>query len=85
MQCGDDFVRRLNNSRDRVNESLVITRLMPFDRWKDRRYDIRRAALLRKKNLNARACGLRCLDKDESVLVGNDHEAVLPCNLSHDQ
>jgi hypothetical protein len=85
VQCGDDFVGPLNEWRNRINESLVITRLMPFDRWKDRRYDIRQAALLREKNLNARACGLRCLDKDEPVLVGNDHEAVLPCNLSHDQ
>jgi hypothetical protein len=58
---------------------------MPFDRWKDRRYDIGRAALLREKNLNARPCGLRCLDKDESVFVRNDHGAVLPINLSHDQ
>ena len=51
---------------------------MPFDRWKDRRHDIRRAALLGEKNLNARACGLRRLDKDESVFVRNDHGAVLP-------
>ena len=78
MQCRDDSVRPLNNRWDRINESLVITRLMPFDRWKDRRHDIRRAALLGEKNLNARACGLRGLDKDESVFVRNDHGAVLP-------
>ncbi len=77
MQYGDDFVRPLNNFRDWVNESLVITRLMPFDRWKDRRYDIRRAALLRKKNLNARAGGLRRFDKDESVFVRDDHGTVV--------
>ena len=85
LQCGDDFVWPLNNCRDRIDESLVITRLMPCDWWKDRRHDIRRAALLRKKNLNARACGLRCLDKDESVFVRNDHGAALSGNLSHDR
>ena len=84
-QCGEDLVRPLNNCRDRIDESFVITRLVPFDRWKDRRYDIRRAALLREKNLNARACGLRCLDKDESILVRNDHGAVLFSTLSHGQ
>jgi hypothetical protein len=78
LQCGDDFVWPLKNCRDRINESFMITRLMPFDRWKDRRHDICRAALLRKKNLNARACGLRRLDENESVFVRNDHGAMLP-------
>jgi hypothetical protein len=34
--------------------------------------------LLGEKNLNARACGLRRLDKDESVFVRNDHGVGLP-------
>ena len=84
-QRREEFDWAFEDFGDGIDESLVITRLMPFDRWKDRRHDIRRAALLGEKNLNARACGLRRLNKDESVLVRNDHEAVLPCNLSHDQ
>jgi hypothetical protein len=85
LQCGGDFVWPLNNCRDRIDESLVITRLMTCDWWKDRRYDIGRTALLREENLNARAGSLRRLEEDESVFVRNDHGAVLPINLSHDQ
>ncbi len=84
-QRREEFAWAFEDFGDGIDESLVITRLMPFDRWKDRRHDIGRAALLREKNLNARACGLRRLDKDESVFVRNDHGAVLPINLSHDQ
>jgi hypothetical protein len=72
---GEEFAWAFEDFGDGIDESLVISRPMPFDRRKDRRYDIRRVALLGKKNLNARACGLRRLDKDESVLVRNDHGA----------
>src|SRR4030095_13904066 len=72
-QRREEFAWAFENFGHGIDKSLVITRLMPFDRRKDRRHNIRRAALLREKNLDARACGLRRLDKDESVLVRNDH------------
>jgi len=75
-QRGEEFAWAFKDFGDGIDESLVITSLMPFDRWKDRRHDIRRAALLCEKNLNARARRLRCLNKDKLVFVRNDHETV---------
>src|SRR4029453_402950 len=77
-QRGEELAWAFEDFGDGIDESFVITRLMPFDWWKDRRHDVRRATLLREKNLNAFACGLRCLDKNKSVFVRNDHGAVLP-------
>jgi hypothetical protein len=59
---------------------------MSFDRWFDRRYDIGGATVFRKKDLDARARSLCCLDKDEFVFVGQDHGASLrrASNRSHD-
>ena len=72
-QRREEFAWAFEDFRDGTDESLVITRLMPFDWWKDLGHDIGRAALLREKNLDARACGFRRLDKDEPVFMGNDH------------
>jgi len=75
-QRGQDFVRSLKNFRDRVDEPLVIARLVPFDGRSDRCHDVCGAALFRQKNLNARACGLCRFDKDKLVFVRNDHRPV---------
>ena len=82
-QRREEFAWAFEDFGDGIDESLVITRLMPCHRWKDRGHNIGRAALLRKKNLDARAGRLRRLDKDELVFMRNDHGAVLPDNLSH--
>jgi hypothetical protein len=48
---------------------------MAFDGRLDRGQDIRRPAVFRKKDLDTRACGFCCLDKDEFMFVGQDHAA----------
>ncbi len=68
-QRGKDSARSFEDFRNGVNESLVIARLMSFDRRRDRRDDVSRAAIFRKENLNASACGLCRLDKDEFIFV----------------
>src|SRR5215471_5466571 len=51
-----------------VNESLVIARLMPFDRWHNRRHDVLRATVFGQEHFDTRASGFRRFDKNESVL-----------------
>ncbi len=68
-QRGKEFARSFENFGNRVDESLVITRLMSFDRRRDRRHDVRGAAVSREKNFNAGACSLCRLNKDEFVFV----------------
>jgi hypothetical protein len=59
----------------RINQFLVIARLMPLDRRSDWSYDVSGTALLRQEYLNARARSFRCLDKNEFMFVRNDHRA----------
>jgi len=56
-----------------IDESLIISRLMTFDRRPNRRHDISRAAVLREEHLNAGAGGFCRLDEDEFVFVRKDH------------
>src|SRR5438874_4677755 len=72
-QSGEEFTGSFTDFGDRVNESLIIARLMPFNRRCDRRDDVSRAAMSREKNLNAGACGLRRLNEDEFMFVGQNH------------
>src|SRR5439155_23438380 len=53
-QHGKEFARSFEDFGNWIDESLVIARLMSFDRGSNRCHDIRGAALFRKKNLNAR-------------------------------
>src|SRR4029453_7578373 len=46
---------------------------MSFNMWHDRRHDILRTTMFRKEDFDARAGGLRGLDEDEFVFVGQDH------------
>ena len=75
-QRGQEFVRPLKNFGNRIDKSLVVTRLMPRNRRSYRRHDVHGAALLGKENLNARARGFCRLDKDKLVFVRNDHRPV---------
>ena len=56
-----------------INESLVIARLMSFDRRRDRRHDILRSTRFGQKDFDARAGRLRRFDEDEFVFMGQDH------------
>jgi len=75
-QRGEEFAPSFENFGNRVDESLVIARLMPFNRWRDRRDDVSRAAIFRKENLNAGACSLCRLNKDEFIFVRQDHASM---------
>src|SRR6266481_8826385 len=57
LQHGEKPARSFEDFGGWIDESLVVTRLMLRDRRSDRCHDVHGAALLRKKNLNARACG----------------------------
>src|SRR4030095_16569808 len=72
-QYGEKFAGSFDNFRKRINESLVIARLMSFHRRRDRRHDVQRVAVFRKENLNARACGFSRLNKDKLVFVRQNH------------
>ena len=75
-QCGKESGRPLKNYGNRIDETLVVARLMPRDRRSDRGHDVHGARLFRKENLNARAGGFCRLDKDKLVFVRNDHRPV---------
>jgi hypothetical protein len=47
LQRGEKFVRSFEDFGNRINESLVITRLMLFDRRHNRRDDVLRATMSR--------------------------------------
>ena len=68
-QCGKDLAGPFQDFRNRVYEPQVIARSMAFDGWLDRRHDVRRIAMSRKKNFDARARGLRSLNENEFVFV----------------
>jgi hypothetical protein len=69
LQCREEFARSLQDFRDWINESLVIARSMAFDWGLDRRRDVRRTAMSRKKNFDASARGLSSLNENEFVFV----------------
>jgi hypothetical protein len=68
-QCGEDLAWLFQDFRNRVYEPQVIARSMSFDRRLDRRHDVRRIAMSRKKNFDTRARGLRSLNENEFVFV----------------
>ena len=74
-QRGEDLAGLFQDFRDRIYGSQEIAWLMAFDARFDWSQDIGRAALFRKKDFDARACGFCRLDKDEFVFVGQDHRA----------
>src|SRR5438034_377033 len=51
-QRGKDLAWPFENYGDWVDKSLVISRLMPIDRGFDRRHDVARIAVSRKKNFD---------------------------------
>src|ERR1700736_6454940 len=54
-QCREEFARSLYDFRDWVNKSFVIARSMAFNSGLDRRHDVRRTAMSRKKDFDAGA------------------------------
>ena len=76
LQHGEKPARSFEDFGDWIDESLVVAWLMPLDRRSDRRHDVHGAALLRKKDLDTRASGFCCLDKDKLVFVRNNHRPV---------
>jgi len=68
-QRGKEFARPFEDFRNRVNESLVIARLMSFDRRRDRRQDVGGPAVSREENFDARACSFCRLNKNEFIFV----------------
>src|SRR6266480_398552 len=69
LQHREEFARSLYDFRDRVNKSFVIARSMAFDGWLDRRDDVPRIAVSRKKNFDTGARGLRSLNENKFVFV----------------
>ena len=63
--------------RDRVTESFVVTRLVSLDRRIEKGKDIIWTAMLGEKYFKACTRGLDRFNKDEPVLVRNDHRRVL--------
>ena len=49
---------------------------MSFDRRHNRRHDVLRTTMFRQENFNAGAGGLRRLNEDEFVFVGQDHVGI---------
>ena len=72
-QRGEKLAWSFEDFGNRINESFVIARLMSFDRRHNRRDDVLRAAMFRQKDFDACAGGLRRLDENELVFVGQDH------------
>ena len=63
--------------RDRVTESFVVTRLVSLDRRVEKGKDVIWTAMLGEKYFKACTRGLDRFNKDEPVLVRNDHRRVL--------
>src|SRR6267378_4824343 len=63
--------------RDRVTGSFVVTRLVSLDRRVEKGKDIIWTAMLGEKYFKACTRGLDRFNKDELVLVRNDHRRVL--------
>ena len=63
--------------RDRVTGSFVVTRLVSLDRRVEKGKDIIWTAMLGEKYFKACTRGLDRFNKDELVLVRNDHQRVL--------
>ena len=63
--------------RDRVTESFVVTRLVSLDRRVEKGKDVIWTAMLGEKYFKACTRGLDRFNKDELVLVRNDHRRVL--------
>src|SRR6266516_1432897 len=73
LQRIEEFAWSLHDFGNWINKSLVIARLMPFHRRRNRSDDIFGVAVFREEHLNACAGGLRGLDEDEFVFVRKDH------------
>src|ERR1700752_4893733 len=71
-QDGEKFAWSFDDFGNRINQALVITRLMSFHTWHNRCHDVLRATIFRKEDFAARAGSLRGFDADEFVFVGQD-------------
>jgi len=72
-QGSNQSLRLLEKFRYRIDQLFVIARLVSLDRRSDRRYDVFGATLRRQEDLNARARSFCRFDKNEFMLVRNDH------------
>ena len=63
--------------RDASSGSFLVTRLVSLDGGSERGKDVIRPAMLRQKYFKACPCGLDRFNKDEFVLVRNDHRRAL--------
>ena len=73
VQHREKLARTFEDFGNWVNESLVIARLMPFERRRNRRHDVLRATMFGQEHFNTRAGSFRRFDENESVLMGQDH------------
>src|SRR5262249_26700195 len=60
----------LQDFGNRVNESFVVARLMPFNMWRNRCQDVLRATMFRQEDFDACSSGFRRLDENKFVFVG---------------
>src|SRR6516162_7594010 len=74
---GEKFTGSFEDFGNRINESLVITRLMPFNWRHNRRHNVLRTTMFRQENFDACAGGLCRLDKNESVFMGQNHGLIM--------
>ena len=73
VQYGENLAGTLEDFGNGVNESLVIARLMAFERRRNRRHDVLRTTMFGQEHFDAGPSGFRRFDEDESVLMGQDH------------
>ena len=72
-QRGEKLAWSLEDFGNRINQALVVTRLMSLNTWHNRRHDVLRTTMFGQKHFDARARGLGGFDEDEFVFVGQDH------------
>ena len=74
---GEKLAGSFEDFGNRINESLVVARLMSDDRWNNRRYDVLRATMPGQEDFDACAGRLRRFDKNEFVFMGQNHRLTL--------
>src|SRR5262245_8162641 len=72
-QRGEKLARSFEDFGNRINQALVIVRLMSFNTRHNRRHDILWTTIFGKKDFNACAGSLRGFDKNEFESVRQDH------------
>jgi hypothetical protein len=75
-QGGEKLAWSFKDFGNRINQSLVIARLMSCDRRRNRRHDVHRPAMFAKENFDARAGGFGRFNEDKFVFVRNDHRVI---------